>query len=57
MIETSRLYDRRKSRRFKVPTITRKDVFALTREAAKISGLSYVMDAYKEEAEKVLSGK
>jgi len=27
---------------------------ALTEEAAKISGLAYVMDAYKNEAEKIL---
>ena len=42
------------SRNFKLSTITRDDVFALTEEAAKVSGLHYVMDAYREEAEKIL---
>jgi hypothetical protein len=27
---------------------------ALTEEAAKVSGIPYVMDAYREEAEKIL---
>jgi len=27
----------------------------LTEEAAKISGIPYVMDAYREEAEKILA--
>ena len=44
------------SRNFKVSTITRDDVFALSEEAAKVSGLSYVMNAYREEAEKILEG-
>jgi hypothetical protein len=30
---------------------------SLTEEAAKISGIPYVMDAYRKEAEKVLDGK
>ncbi|MGW8289055.1 MAG: FMN-binding glutamate synthase family protein, partial [Candidatus Bathyarchaeia archaeon] len=42
------------SRNFKLSTISRKDLMALTEEAAKISGISYVMDAYGEEANKVL---
>jgi len=42
------------ARNFKLATISRNDVFALTEEAAKISGLSYVMDAYREEAEEIL---
>jgi len=43
------------SRNFNLGTITRRDVFALTEEAAKITGLSYVMDAYRAEAEKILA--
>ena len=43
------------ARRFKVDTICRKDVTALTEEAAKVSGLSYIMDAYREEAEKIIN--
>ena len=30
---------------------------SLTEEAAKISGIPYVMDAYRKEAEGILSGK
>ena len=43
------------SRNFRVSTISRKDVMALTEEAAKVSGIPYVMDAYREEAEKIIS--
>ena len=42
------------SRNFRLGTITRKDVMALTEEAARVSGIPYVMDAYREEAEKIL---
>lgn len=42
------------SRNFKISTITRNDVMALTEEAAKISGIPYVMEAYREEAERIL---
>jgi glutamate synthase domain-containing protein 2 len=43
------------SRNFNLGTITRQDVMALTEEAARISGISYVMDAYLKEAKKILS--
>jgi glutamate synthase domain-containing protein 2 len=42
------------SRNFRVSTITRKDLMSLTEEAAKISGIPYVMEAYREEADKIL---
>jgi len=42
------------SRNFNISAISRDDVFALTEEAAKVSGLAYVMDAYRSEAEKIL---
>ncbi len=42
------------ARKFKIDTITRKEVMSLTEEAAKVSGIPYLMDAYREEAEKVL---
>jgi len=42
------------SRNFNVPSITRKDVMALTEEAARISGIPYVMEAYRDEAEAIL---
>ncbi len=43
------------SRNFKLSTITRRDVMALTEEASKISGIPYVTQAYREEAEKILA--
>ena len=44
------------ARKFRVDKITRNDLAALTEEAAKISGIPYVMDAYREEAMKVMAG-
>jgi glutamate synthase domain-containing protein 2 len=43
------------ARKFNVPAISRADVFALTREAAEVSGLPYVMDAGREAAMAVLN--
>jgi len=43
------------SRNFKLSLVSRQDLMALTEEAAKISGIPYVMDAYRAEAEKILS--
>jgi glutamate synthase domain-containing protein 2 len=43
------------SRNFELATVSRKDLMALTEEAAKISGIPYVMDAFREEAEKILA--
>jgi len=45
------------SRNFRIDTISRKDLMALTEEVAKISGITYVMDAYRQEAEAILDGK
>ena len=42
------------SRNFRVDAINRSDVMALTEEAAKISGIPYVMDAYRAEAEQIV---
>lgn len=44
------------SRNFSINTISRDDIMSLTEEAAKISGIAYVMDAYRREAEKILLG-
>lgn len=44
------------SRNFRVSTISRNDLMALTEEAAKISGIPYVMDAYREQAERIING-
>ncbi|MDD5668664.1 MAG: FMN-binding glutamate synthase family protein [Candidatus Omnitrophica bacterium] len=45
------------SRNFSLGSISRKDLMSLTEDAAKISGIPYVLDAYRKEAEKVLEGK
>jgi len=42
------------SRNFSLSSISRKDLTALTKEAAEISGIPYVMEAYKAQAEKIL---
>ncbi|MHB9003134.1 MAG: glutamate synthase-related protein [Coriobacteriia bacterium] len=42
------------TRNMKLSTITRDDLFALTPEAAQVSGIPYVMDAYREEALKII---
>jgi len=44
------------SRNFNVPAIGRKDLMALTEDAAKVSGLPYVMEAYRQEAEEIING-
>jgi len=43
------------SRNFRLSTVTRHDLMALTEEAAKVSGIPYVMDAYRAEAETILA--
>jgi glutamate synthase domain-containing protein 2 len=42
------------ARKFALKHIDRNDICALTREAAEISGISYVMDSDKEEVDKIL---
>jgi glutamate synthase domain-containing protein 2 len=42
------------SRNWAVPHISRNDIFALTEECAKITGITYVMDAYREEALQII---
>ncbi len=42
------------SRNFRLSTISRRDLMALTQEAAQVSGIPYVMDAYRQEAEEIL---
>lgn len=44
------------ARRFNATRICRDDLCALTEEAAKISGIPYVMDAYRQEAMAVMNG-
>jgi glutamate synthase domain-containing protein 2 len=45
------------SRNFRLDTISRRDVAALTREAAEITGISYVMDAYRDQAMDIIAGR
>jgi glutamate synthase domain-containing protein 2 len=42
------------ARSFRLDTLRREDVVALTEEAARISGLTYIMDSHQEEAEAIL---
>ncbi len=42
------------ARRFNIPSITRRELFSLTKECADVTGIPYVMDAYREEAEAIL---
>jgi hypothetical protein len=42
------------ARKFSLKYISRDDLCGLTRESSEISGISYVMDADKEEVEKIL---
>ncbi|MHC1626533.1 MAG: FMN-binding glutamate synthase family protein [Methanoculleaceae archaeon] len=42
------------SRKFRIQALSRKDLMALTPEAAAVSGIPYVMDAYRDEAESIL---
>lgn len=42
------------SRNFSVSTISRRDLMALTEEASRVSGIPYVMDAYREEAMRII---
>ncbi|MCK4248331.1 MAG: FMN-binding glutamate synthase family protein, partial [Candidatus Omnitrophica bacterium] len=45
------------ARSFRLDTVKRVDVVSLTEEASKISGIQYIMDAQREEAEAVLNGR
>jgi len=44
------------ARCFSVPAITRRELMSLTEECARVTGIPYVMDAYREEAMKILGG-
>jgi hypothetical protein len=43
------------SRNFRVSTVSRNDLMALTEDAAKVTGIPYVMDAYHREVEEILA--
>ena len=42
------------TRNFSLPSVSRRDVMALTEEAATISGIAYIMKAYHDEALNIL---
>ena len=42
------------ARCFSVPSISRKELMSLTRECAEVTGIPYLMDAYRDEAEAIL---
>ena len=44
------------ARCFSVPAITRRELISLTEECAKVTGIPYLMEAYREEAMKILEG-
>ncbi|MDR2500833.1 MAG: FMN-binding glutamate synthase family protein [Treponema sp.] len=44
------------ARRFNTSVIRRQDLMSLTEECAKVTGIPYVMDCYREEALKILQG-
>ena len=44
------------SRSFNVASVGRKDLFSLTKECAEVTGIPYVMDSYRDEAEAILNG-
>ena len=43
------------TRCFSVPAISRRELMSLTEECAKVTGIPYIMDAYREEAMAVLA--
>ena len=44
------------SRTFSVPAITRRELMSLTEECANVTGIPYLMNAYREEAISILNG-
>ncbi len=44
------------SRNFNLSTITRRDIMSLTEECTQVTGIDYLMDAYREEAISILNG-
>ena len=43
------------SRRFRIGVMSRNDLMSLTEECAKITGIPYIMDAYRADAEAILN--
>ena len=43
------------TRNFSLSSISRRDIMSLTEECAKVTGIPYLMDAYREEAIAILN--
>ena len=44
------------ARCFSLPAVSRNDLMSLTDECARVTGIPYLMDAYRDEAERILEG-
>ena len=44
------------ARCFSLPAITRQELMSLTEECAKVTGIPYLMECYRDEAMKILNG-
>ena len=44
------------ARCFSIPAISRKELMSLTEECAKVTGIPYLMDCYRDEAMEILKG-
>ncbi len=44
------------ARCFSVPALTRRELMSLTEECARVTGIPYLMEAYREEAMEILEG-
>ncbi len=44
------------ARCFSIPAISRRELMSLTEECAKVTGIPYLMEAYKDEAMEILNG-
>jgi hypothetical protein len=45
------------ARCFSLPAISRTDLMSLTEECVKVTGIPYLMNAYREEATEILEGR
>ncbi|MDD3994415.1 MAG: hypothetical protein PHT06_01245, partial [Dehalococcoidales bacterium] len=45
------------ARCFNLPSISRKELMSLTKECAKVTGIPYLMDVYREEAMDILEDR
>ena len=45
------------ARCFNLPAISRKDLMSLTEECTSVTGIPYLMNAYREDAMRILEGR